>query len=36
MRAQCESHADTELLDNGLSQDCWALWDPATKSWSWE
>lgn len=25
-----------ELLSNGLSQDCWALWNPATKTWGWE
>jgi hypothetical protein len=25
-----------ELLSNGVSQDCWALWDPAANRWAWE
>ena len=25
-----------ELMSNELSQDCWALWDPAGKKWGWE
>jgi hypothetical protein len=31
-----DSNLPIELLDNGLSQDCWAFWDPATRRWSWE
>ena len=30
------SNLPFELLSNGLSQDCWAFWDPATKTWGWE
>jgi hypothetical protein len=25
-----------ELLSNGVSQDCWALWDAAMERWNWE
>ena len=31
-----ESNLPIELTSNGLAQECWALWDPATKSWGWE
>ena len=31
-----ESNLPIELLDRGVSQDCWAFWDPETKSWGWE
>jgi hypothetical protein len=31
-----ESHLPIELTDNGLGQDCWAYWDLASKTWSWE
>lgn len=31
-----ESNLPVELISNGLSQDCWALWDPQAKSWGWE
>jgi len=31
-----ESHLPIELTDNGLAQDCWAMWVEATKQWSWE
>ncbi len=31
-----DSNLPVELLDNGLSQDCWAFWVAATKRWSWE
>ncbi len=24
------------LTANGLAQECWALWDPASKTWGWE
>ena len=24
-----------ELTDNGLGQDCWALWNAAAKKWEW-
>lgn len=31
-----DSNLPVELLDNGVSQDCWAFWVAATKRWSWE
>ena len=31
-----ESNLPVELLDNGISQDCWALWEKDTKRWGWE
>jgi hypothetical protein len=31
-----ESHLPIELMANGLSQDCWAFWNKATKKWEWE
>lgn len=31
-----DSNLPIELMSNGLSQDCWAMWDPAAKEWSWE
>jgi hypothetical protein len=31
-----DSNLPIELMDNGLSQDCWAFWVQATKQWSWE
>lgn len=30
------SNLPDELLSNGLSQDCWAFWDPTAKTWGWE
>lgn len=30
------SNLPLELTDNGLAQDCWALWDKEAKRWSWE
>ena len=31
-----DSNLPIELTDNGLAQDCWAVWDTAAKRWSWE
>ena len=31
-----ESNLPIELLDKGVSQDCWAFWDPDARSWDWE
>jgi hypothetical protein len=31
-----ESNLPVELLDNGISQDCWALWEKSTERWGWE
>ena len=31
-----DSNLPLELLDNGVSQDCWAFWDPETERWGWE
>lgn len=25
----------TEFLDKGVGQDCWAFWEPKTKTWGW-
>lgn len=30
------SNLPVELIGNGLSQDCWALWDKAAGKWGWE
>ena len=30
------SNLPVELMDNGLSQDCWAFWNEATEQWDWE
>ncbi len=31
-----DSNLPVELLDKGVSQDCWAFWDPEIKAWDWE
>jgi hypothetical protein len=31
-----ESNLPIELTSNGLAQECWALWDPSARRWSWE
>lgn len=31
-----DSNLPIELTSNGLSQECWAYWDPTAKRWSWE
>jgi hypothetical protein len=31
-----ESNLPVELLDNGISQDCWAWWEPDARRWGWE
>jgi len=31
-----ESNLPVQLTSNGLAQECWALWDPAARRWSWE
>ena len=31
-----DSNLPIELTSNGLSQECWAFWDPEAKRWSWE
>ncbi len=31
-----DSNLPIELLDKGVSQDCWAFWEPQTKRWGWE
>ncbi len=31
-----DSNLPIELMSNGLSQNCWALWNPETESWGWE
>ena len=31
-----DSRLPIELISNGLTQDCWALWTEATKQWGWE
>jgi hypothetical protein len=30
-----DSNLPVGLTDNGLAQDCYALWDPAKKEWGW-
>ena len=31
-----ESNLPLELIATGLAQDCWAVWNEATKKWEWE
>lgn len=31
-----DSNLPMELTATGLAQDCWALWDDATRKWGWE
>lgn len=31
-----DSNLPLELMSNGLAQECWALWDPTARRWSWE
>ena len=31
-----ESNLPVPLIDNGLSQDCWALWNAESNRWEWE
>jgi len=31
-----ESNLPLELTSNGLSQECWAFWEPDRQRWSWE
>ena len=31
-----ESGLPPELIDNGVAQDCWALWDKEQKKWGWD
>ena len=31
-----DSNLPIELTSNGLSQECWAFWEPNAKHWSWE
>jgi hypothetical protein len=31
-----DSNLPLELTNNGLAQDCWALWDKAANKWGWE
>jgi hypothetical protein len=31
-----ESNLPLELISNGVAQDCWALWNTATRRWEWE
>ena len=31
-----DSNLPIELSDKGVSQDCWAFWEPETKRWGWE
>ena len=31
-----DSNLPIELMANGLSQDCWALWNKTTEGWEWE
>lgn len=31
-----DSNLPIELISNGVSQDCWALWDKASERWGWE
>jgi hypothetical protein len=31
-----DSNLPIELITNGVSQDCWAFWDPDTERWGWE
>lgn len=31
-----ESNLPVELTSNGLAQECWALWNSASRRWEWE
>jgi hypothetical protein len=31
-----DANLPLELTSNGLAQECWAVWDAATKKWGWE
>ncbi len=31
-----DSNLPPELISTGLAQDCWALWNQATRKWEWE
>ena len=31
-----QSDLPTPFLDNGLAQECWALWDSRRQQWSWK
>jgi hypothetical protein len=31
-----ESNLPLELISNGVSQDCWALWEASNERWGWE
>ena len=31
-----DSNLPVELISNGISQDCWALWEKSTERWGWE
>jgi hypothetical protein len=31
-----DANLPLELTSNGLAQDCWALWDKATRKWGWD
>jgi hypothetical protein len=31
-----DSNLPIELLDKGVSQDCWAFWEPENNRWDWE
>jgi hypothetical protein len=35
-QAGAKSNLPFELISNGVSQECWALWDKATGRWGWE
>ncbi len=34
--AGSRSNLPIELMSNGLSQECWGLWDKAASKWGWE
>jgi hypothetical protein len=31
-----DSNLPIEIANTGIAQDCWAMWDAATKRWGWE
>jgi hypothetical protein len=31
-----QANLPLELISNGVSQDCWALWEPEAQRWGWE
>jgi hypothetical protein len=31
-----QSDLPLPFLDNGIAQDCWALWDSRSRQWSWK